>query len=217
MDILNILTTQGDKLYKEELEFFITELEVGEYSSAYIDKCKKLINELLNRNNKTSKVIVIEQENIDESATPSITISYEQLTHQTNTIVLTSEETFKKEVKIMREKNLYKENFNNYIISKKELLSVDFIEKNISFFNEWEISTLISFIQFDEDFLEKYFTVLDKTAIAKYQSFSESFFMKHFNELPVSVVLKQGVNEWKKKSKRSSKLDIFLRLKGVTY
>ena len=216
MDILNILTTQGDKLYKEELEYFITELEIGEYSSAYVDKCKKLIGELLKGGNKTPVVIVNEPESIDESAAPSITISYEKLTHQTNTVVLTSEESFKKEVKIMREKNLYKD-FYQYMVSKKDLLTVDFIEKNISFFNEWEISTLISFIQFDEDFLEKYFTVLDKTAIAKYQLFSESFFMKHFNELPVSVVLKQGVNEWKKKSKRSSKLDIFLRLKGVTY
>ena len=40
--------------------------------------------------------------------------------------------------------------------------------------------------------------------------------MKHFNDLNYNTVLQKGVNEWRKKANRSNKLDVFLRLKGVT-
>ena len=66
-----------------------------------------------------------------------------------------------------------------------------------------------------EEFLEKYFGALNKDKIARYQCFSESFFMKHYSQLDATVVLTKGKNEWRKKENRSKQLDVFLRLKGV--
>ena len=51
--------------------------------------------------------------------------------------------------------------------------------------------------------------------IARYQLFSEGFFMKHYAQLDVNIVLGHGKNEWRKKENRSKQLDVFLRLKGV--
>jgi len=69
--------------------------------------------------------------------------------------------------------------------------------------------------QVDESFLEKYFCSLDPKKISRYQKFSESFFMHHFNQLDADLILKRGLNEWCAKENRSKQLDVFLRLKGV--
>lgn len=66
-----------------------------------------------------------------------------------------------------------------------------------------------------ESFLEKYFGALDPDKVARYQEFSEQFFMKHFSQLDAVAVLAHGKNEWRKKDKRSKQLDVFLRLKGI--
>ena len=66
-----------------------------------------------------------------------------------------------------------------------------------------------------EDFIEKYFGALDHDKIARYQQFSEVFFMKHFSQMDYTIVLEHGKNEWRKKENRSKQLDVFLRLKGV--
>ena len=66
-----------------------------------------------------------------------------------------------------------------------------------------------------EPFLEKYFGALDHDKIARYQLFSEAFFMKHYSQMDATIVLQHGKNEWRKKENRSKQLDVFLRLKGV--
>lgn len=66
-----------------------------------------------------------------------------------------------------------------------------------------------------EEFLEKYFGALNLDKLARYQQFSESFFIRHFRQLDIGVVLEHGKNEWRKKENRSKQLDVFLRLKGV--
>lgn len=213
MDILNILKTQGKKLYKEELEFFITELEIGDYSPDYVKQCKSLINNLL----KPKKVDLEFDEKENKIISSKITLSYDQLTNKSNLFMASPEDVFIKDINFMRDKKEYKDNFYDYIKMKKDILTVSFVEENLTFFTEWEIANLLSVVELPEEFLEKYFSILDKKAIAKYQKFSESFFMKHYNELPTTTVLKTGVNEWRKKINRSSKLDVFLRLKGVTY
>ena len=72
-------------------------------------------------------------------------------------------------------------------------------------------------LPFDIHMDEKYNLGLqfDKEKIARYQIFSESFFMKHYAQMDATVVLTKGKNEWRKKEKRSKQLDVFLRLKGV--
>ena len=69
--------------------------------------------------------------------------------------------------------------------------------------------------QLGEPFLEKYFGALDHDKIARYQLFSEAFFMKHYAQMDATIVLQHGKNEWRKKENRSKQLDVFLRLKGV--
>ena len=48
MDILNTLKEKGKELYIEELDFFVTELETGNYSDIYIKECLELINSIKN-------------------------------------------------------------------------------------------------------------------------------------------------------------------------
>ena len=66
-----------------------------------------------------------------------------------------------------------------------------------------------------EGFLDKYFASLDTDKIARYQLFSEKFFIRHYAQMDAEIVLTKGKNEWHKKENRSSQLDVFLRLKGV--
>ena len=43
MDILKILTESSDSLIPEDLDFFVTELETGNYDASYIQQCKDQI------------------------------------------------------------------------------------------------------------------------------------------------------------------------------
>ena len=95
------------------------------------------------------------------------------------------------------------------------IIDADFLDKNFALFDNWEIDAIVSVKQLNEEFLEKYFGVINHDKIARYQLFSEGFFMKHFSQMDVSVVLERGKNEWRKKENRSKQLDVFLRLKGV--
>ncbi|MCR5783783.1 MAG: hypothetical protein K6G90_13735 [Clostridia bacterium] len=95
-------------------------------------------------------------------------------------------------------------------------MDADFVDKHLSYFKPWELDAIISVKQMPEEFLEKYFGVLDHAKIARYQQFSESFFIKHFSQLDTEIVLRYGKNPWRKKENRSKQLDVFLRIKGVT-
>ena len=56
--------------------------------------------------------------------------------------------------------------------------------------------------------MEKYFSSLNAEKIARYQLFSEKFFIKHFSQFDAEIVLTKGKNEWRKKEKRSAQLDV---------
>ena len=110
---------------------------------------------------------------------------------------------------------------NNYqVLFKKTIedhdVQEDFIDKNYVFFTQIEIDELIQILQFSETFLEKYFNLLNHKLLAEYQLFSEAFYMKHLSQLDYKIVLKKGKNPWIKKDQRSSKLTVFLKLKGIT-
>jgi len=115
---------------------------------------------------------------------------------------------------MLRGQPAYKTNFKK-LITEQDFIDSSFVEKHYSFFEAWEINAILSVKQMDEEFLEKYFGVLDHDKIARYQLFSENFFMKHFAQLDHTIVLQRGKNQWRKKEKRSKQLDVFLRLKGV--
>jgi len=215
MDILKLLKEKGNELYLEELEYYITELETGDYSEVYIKECIELIDSIRNwkisKNSKSKKSFKPSNLN-DILLNPSDLIKDFKEKEKSN---LTIEEQIKLEIENMRKKSNYNELFKNYINSSS-IMDEKMIEQLFKFFQTWELEELLVIKSFSEEFLEKYFDDLDHAKIARYQYFSEDFFIKHYNDLSYSTVLQKGVNEWRKKTNRSKKLDVFLRLKGVT-
>ena len=216
MEILEILENSMEELYPEDLLFFETELDTGEYDEAYISACKKQIDIVRKwmdekeqpdnfknnspSKNKNGKMIMDIKDIASGNANPYGSMPVKDM------IFL--------DIKNIRKLDSYKSKFKIYVCDKAEIDS-DFIDSNYSFFLPWELNAIISVKQMSEEFLEKYFGALDKGKISRYQCFSESFFMKHYSQLDVDIVLTKGKNEWRKKEKRSKQLDVFLRLKGV--
>ena len=219
MEILKILEESGKSLYPEDLDFFETELATGDgYSDSYRKQCKDLISEL--RVWLTSEPI----EKTAAKATPQndtlptgLLVGIQNLAPNENNPTaasLTPEQLIFGDITAMREVSSYKTNFKKYVAEKTEI-NAAFVDTHYAFFQPWELDAIISVKQMGEDFVEKYFGALDHDKIARYQQFSEAFFMKHFSQMDVCVVLEHGKNEWRKKENRSKQLDVFLRLKGV--
>jgi len=212
MDILKILNDSSDSIIKEDLDFFETELATGDYSDEYIAKCKKLIDAKRNWNNdeedsNTSKTT-------DDLSELLVPVSDLVLGKNVVTKQIQKKDLIKKDILDIRLLSDYKHKFK-YYVSKSKDIDEKFIDENFTFFATWEIDVILTVKQLSEEFLEKYFKVLDKERIAKYQMFSEEYFIRHYADLNVKTVLCYSKNEWCKKEKRSRQLDVFLRLKGV--
>lgn len=213
MDILEILRANSSELISEDLELFRTELAVGGYSEDYQKECLKLIKELENQekteHSKKTKYV--------NNSDLKMNINTVQLNcKEKSQRILSFSEQFKSDLNAMRLSEKYRSSFRTYIKQHTEF-NENFVDKNFNIFEEWEMEAIISEISFSEKFLEKYFSILDKDKIARYQMFSEHFYQKHFLEFDTETVLKKGKNEWKKKEKRSNQFAVFLRLKGVQY
>jgi len=219
MEILKILEESGKDLYLEDLEFFETELDTGgTYDDAYREQCRSIIKELRawlsgNAYEETSLTV-----NKKKDKTPAgLVVGIGELAPKESNPVaasLTPEQMIFNDIRSMREVSLYKTNFKKYIAGKSEI-DAAFVDAHYSFFQPWELDAIISVKQMGEDFIEKYFGALDHDKLARYQLFSEAFFMKHFSQMDYTIVLEHGKNEWRKKENRSKQLDVFLRLKGV--
>ena len=218
MEILEMLAKQADELYPEDLDVIEAEIATSEYSEDYKRKCYEKLSEV--------KKWLESKDDSSENKQPDDPV------HKKNgkglfldladvipasgdkKSAVTVEQTIVNDISRIRRLDSYKSEFKKYINKTKEIDS-SFIETHISFFQPWEMGTILTEKQMGEAFLEKYFDALDHNKIARCQEFSESFFMKHFAKLDTKLVLEHGVNEWRKKDKRSKQLDVFLRLKGV--
>ncbi len=219
MDIMNILENSKDELYLEDLDFFETELATGEYEEAYIIQCKELIAQIRKWLNGSDEQKSDETNNATKKAKQpkGLVMGIGDVAPKEANPVAASmkpEDLIFSEISSLREHSSYKTDFKKYVKAKDEIDEA-FIEKHFSFFKSWELDAIISVKQMSENFLEKYFGAISHEKIARYQMFSEGFFMKHYSQLDVNIVLEQGKNEWRKKEKRSKQLDVFLRLKGV--
>ena len=219
MDILTILQESGKNLYPEDLDFFETELATGgPYDEAYAAQCRDKIKKLRAwLNDDKNKKTTAENNKKKESAPKSLFVGIGDLAPKDSNPIaasLTPEQMILNDIAVMRNIDSYKTVFKKTVAGKAEI-NADFVEKHFSFFLPWEIDAILTVKQLGEDFLEKYFGALDHDKIARYQLFSETFFMKHYSQLDASVVLEHGKNEWRKKENRSRQLDVFLRLKGV--
>lgn len=209
MDILEMLKSQASSLLDEDLEYYLTELHTGAYEEGYIRSCEKVIDEILS--SRIQKV---------SSSSKGVNLSSILLNADffrdgaKEEKELTPEKNFWKNLELNRKLRVNMDSFLD-LVKGNPFLDERYIDLNFSKFKSDEISAFLETIPFSECFLEKYFSELDKSKVSRYQKFSEDFFMKHYKELKVTTVLTKGVNEWRKKEKRSSKLSVFLRLKGV--
>lgn len=218
MDILKILKESGKDLYSEDLDFFETELATGgPYDAAYQSECKALIKELRAwMKGETAKDSAQNKKKKDELPSWLVVSVSDLAPKESNPVAasLTPEKIIFSDITMMRKAGSYKTAFKKYVAGKTEL-DANFVDAHYSFFRQWELDAIISVKQMGEDFIEKYFGALDRDKIARYQKFSEGFFMKHFSQMNAEIVLEHGKNEWRKKENRSKQLDVFLRLKGI--
>lgn len=237
MEILKILQESADSLILEDLDFFETELATGEgYDELYIKRCRVKID-LIRRwmageidSPIEEEIAVIEQtDGIEKAPAEKYMISHKGKKNKGIVVALDKVvpegagpiipglspiQQIKADLQVLRGKSGYKSEFKKYA-KASTIIDAEFLDKNYSLFNSWELDAIVSVKQLGEEFLEKYFGALDHDKIARYQLFSESFFMKHFAQMDADIVLERGKNEWRRKENRSKQLDVFLRLKGV--
>ena len=214
MDILEILKKSGKDLYPEDLDFFETEIATGgHYDAAYQAECRALMKQIRNWK-KASAPSDDPAKAKGKSGGIEMDISKVAPKEANPVMDMPQDQRLFLDITNMRDDSSYKTKFKKRI-QEADFVDAAFIEKHFAFFKEWELNAILSVKQLGEPFLEKYFGALDHDKIARYQLFSEAFFMKHYAQMDATIVLQHGKNEWRKKEKRSKQLDVFLRLKGV--
>lgn len=220
MEILEILKNAKENIYLEDLDFFETELATGEYAESYIAECKEqiaLVRKWLGGDDEdNTRMADIPQKPGPKRGGALVMGICDVAPESANPIAaaMSLKDIIFSDIKSIRESDSYKSKFKKYVQEKTEIDDA-FVDAHYSFFLQWELDAIVSVKPLGEAFLEKYFGAIDKEKIARYQCFSESFFMKHFSQLDATIVLTKGKNEWRKKENRSKQLDVFLRLKGV--
>lgn len=220
MDILEMLQNDYEDLCEEDIEMIEEELAVGRFPPDYLIQCRMHINNITHyfEQKKREKVYIG-----DSGASSSMLKTEEEVTvvaGETET-VQEMEERVKTKAELLHDRLISirsmpdpETKFRDYIQTEKGFTN-EFIDQNFSEFNDTERIILLSIRDFNEAFLDKYFDVLDHRELAVHQQYSESFFMKHFDEMPTQIVLTKSRNKWRHKKNRSGKLSTFLRLKGV--
>ena len=218
MDVLKILEESGKDLYPEDLDFFESELATGgQYDTEYLIRCKAKINILRKWMNGAHNDKFSKPAEKKEQGQSGILVGINDIAPKDANPAaasLTPSQIIFKDITAMREDSSYKKNFKEYVAGN-EMIDAAFVDAHYSFFEQWELDAIVSVKQMGEEFIEKYFGALSHDKIARYQVFSEGFFMKHFSQMDANIVLEHGKNEWRKKENRSRQLDVFLRLKGV--
>lgn len=224
MDILKLLTDSADELYEEDLDFFETELATGEgYDENYRLQCYEMIETVRTRMNGGLPEDGELPEDSEEKPKKRRRFSNGPVVglgklapEESNPAAasMTPAQIIEHDISALRVKSAHKTAFRNYL-KTCPAINAGFLDENFSFFTPDEMDVIVSSVQLGEEFLEKYFDALNHEKIARYQLFSESFFMTHFTQLNALIVLEQGKNKWRHKGERSKQLDVFLRLKGV--
>ena len=211
MQVLEILKKNGMELYPEDLAFFEAELDTGDYPLEYIEQCKDMIAEIRNQKKQAAKPkvqdvipsnLLVDPDKLIPGVKPKEKTPQERLNELTHAL------------NQMRTATNYKTRFKQYLADHPEIDEA-FIDQNIVLFQPGELESILMVMPLSEDFLDKYFTSLDADKIARYQLFSEKFFIRYYAQMDAEIVLTKGKNDWRKKENRSSQLDVFLRLKGV--
>ena len=206
MQVLEILKNSG-----KDLAFFEAELDTGDYTREYIDQCKDLIAEIRKWKKQAAK------QSVQDVIPANILVDPDKLVPGVKPKEKTPQERlaeFTHALQQMRTAGNYKTRFKQYLADHTEI-DETFIDQHIALFQPTELESIVMTMPLSEDFLDKYFASLDVDKIARYQLFSEKFFIRHYAQMDAEIVLTKGKNDWRKKENRSSQLDVFLRLKGV--
>lgn len=218
MDVKDILEKQGVQLLGIDLDALEEELRTGEYDSSYARDCLEKISDIRaarkaarEMSSRPSSSTVLHH-NASSSSGKNQSFSG----HSTESLPKTQRSTFARGLLAVRDGGGSVKLLRDLLASYPYANEV-FIDENIDLFTQDELKTLLKIKAFSEAFLEKYFTTLDHETLAKNQKFSEEFFITHFVDLDAETVLRKGINEWCDRAKRSTKLDVFLRIKGVRF
>ncbi len=219
-NIKEILATQEAELLDIDLDCLEEQLETGDYDYQYAKSCKATIAAI---RHKRQQAVTQQQGKQSPEKKPELPqVPLEDLaphaapSQQRNDPMLSQDQRIMNAIENTRLGNGSQKAFERLVRSTPEL-DEQFAKAHINELSKSELKTLLEHIPFSEGFLEQFLPALDRSAIARCQTFSEEFFIKHFSDLSTSTVLKQGKNSWRKKENRSNKLNAFLRLKGVRY
>lgn len=229
-DVLSCLQNDASDLLCEDLDMLAEELATGGYEREYRNTCEELIAQF--RKQKDASAAGVQTPDpadgdsrgqastavglptdISQAFAPAAGLSP---FNAPQTSTLSRREGMERDLAAMRRSAGYKEMFKKYL-ETDDFADVDFFVQNIALFTPWELDCALERLSLPEDALEKYFSALNSEKIAQYQVFSEAFFMRHYQELDARIVLCKGKNDWRAKEKRSKQLDVFLRLKGVSF
>lgn len=233
MDILKILQTSPHDVTPDDLLMFEDALAVGDYESTatdaisdalYRDTCSKLISQIRNWSKvKDGPNVVWDADgDADKESVPfregnaGVIVDGTSFAPFNESVPVSKSpsETVASDLAAMRRMEDHRNRFRSYIATS-EYMTEAFIDGNFSLFEPLEVDCILAEIPFSEAFLEKRFSQINSEIVARYQVFSEEFFMRHFVDLDTETVLNKGVNPWRDKANRSSKLGVFLRLKGI--
>ena len=221
MNIKEILLTQEAELLDIDLDCLEEQLETGDYDYHYAKSCKATIAAIRQKRRQAVEQQRQSQRKPSEKPElPQIPLGelspHSAPSQSAGRPALSKDQQVMSAIEATRVGDGSQSAFIKLVRNTPEL-DERFVKAHINELSKSELSTLIERMSFSEEFLEQYFPTLDHNAIARWQTFSEEFFIKHFTDLSATTVLKQGKNSWRKKENRSNKLDAFLRLKGVRY
>lgn len=217
MDIRELLLKHKNELLDVDLDCLEEELDTGEYDKPYIEGCRELIGGIRDERQRAieraSKRARREGRSDKGEGMP---LELSRSCGDASAGGVMGDSNAIADIDAISKNSNARELLRAYIENHPEL-NESFVEQHIGSLPASAIGVFLELRAFDEAFLDKYFDVLDQAKIARFQTFSEEFFIKHYGDLNETIVLKQGVNPWKKKADRSSKLNTFLRLKGVQF
>ena len=230
MDIRAVLADSAEKLLDDELSMLAEELTTGGYDAAYRKECRDLIDAERKRRKEARSGVGVAAGSVAQvvpggparrlphDVEKSVLVSPDVLSpySQVEVPAKSPKETVAADLAVIRRSETRAKLFREYL-KNSAIIDEAFLDSNISLFDAEELAIVVTQMSLSEAFLEKYLAALDLKKVATNQRFSEEFFMRHYADLDAELVLKRGINEWRNKDKRSKKLDMFLRLKGVHF
>ena len=220
VDVFAILKDQADELELADLEMLEVALQTGSYSRAEVNKGLAIIEGI--RFNLYQKLVPEKpsepKEEENKETTPAIS---EKSVEKGNGKIEDSDvPLIRKNFRLILTVSRLNNDSTHTVKTALETISKDgdiikYLDIVVDMLSQKELSSTLTWLNYPEELLEKYFVSLDKKMIAQHQFFSEEFFIRHYNDLSANLVLKKGKNPWRKPDAMSNKLKAFLKLKGA--